>query len=92
MINRTSLRKSHRKRRTQQNNTMNIITQDELNAAVAGLHAKSGAAPTAVGFNFCTAWPTAKQVLEFLANAPGYGWAIKVIIMLGDAYAKAHCH
>lgn len=71
---------------------MQIITNEEIDAAVTTF-ADSVAlqsAPTG-DFNFCTAWPVAKQVLEFLSAIPAYGWVVKLVIALGDAYFSKKC-
>ena len=71
---------------------MQIITNEEIDAAVAAFDDNTAmAAAPAAAFNFCTAWPVAKQVLEFLSSIPAYGWVVKLVIALGDAYFSRKC-
>jgi hypothetical protein len=69
---------------------MQIITTEEIDAAVAAFNENTGfsAQAEAAGFDFCTAWPIARSVLEFLTGVPTYGWVAKIVITIGDNVAK----
>ncbi len=72
---------------------MQIITNEEIDAAVTTFAESAEFQTTPMAeLNFCTAWPVAKQVLEFLSAIPAYGWVVKLVITLGDAYFSKKCN
>ncbi|MGL4399690.1 MAG: hypothetical protein ACRCXD_07455 [Luteolibacter sp.] len=71
---------------------MQIITTEEINSTVTAFveSAEFQAQPEAE-FDFCTAWPVAKQVLQLLSAIPAYGWVVKLVIAVGEAYFRKKC-
>jgi hypothetical protein len=73
----------------------NVILSDaELDKMVQELHTiitskkAVGALSTS---KFCEIWPTAKQILDVIAQIPAAGLVVKIILGIGNAYAAAHC-
>ena len=53
----------------------------------APAHCGQPSARPAAAIDFCTLWPTAKQVLQFLATVPQLRWIIPIVIVALSAAA-----
>lgn len=68
---------------------MEVITEEELNEALAALESSASAEFASV--DFCKLWPTAKRILELLGAIPALSWVVKILILVGDRYYDKIC-